>query len=45
MSNWNEELTQEEKAKIETGSNQAENNEFINHEEVIDIFLKWDRSF
>lgn len=45
MSNWNEELSQEEKAKIESGVDQTDSNEFINHEEVIDIFLKWDRSF
>ncbi|TDO78112.1 hypothetical protein EV143_103361 [Flavobacterium chryseum] len=44
MNNWNVEQTQEEKAKIETKSNQ-EDNEFINHEEVIDIFLNWERSF
>lgn len=45
MSNLNEELSKEEKAKIESGINMADNNECINHEEVIDIFLKWDRSF
>jgi hypothetical protein len=45
MSNWNEGLSKEEDVKIETRINQADSNDFIDHEEVIDIFLKWDRSF
>ncbi|WP_165571343.1 hypothetical protein [Flavobacterium reichenbachii] len=45
MSNWNEELSKVEKAKIETEINQTDSIEFINHEEIIDMFLNWERSF
>jgi hypothetical protein len=45
MNNVNKELSKEEKEEVETVISLADNNEFINHEEVIDIFLKWDSSF
>ncbi|WP_456312939.1 hypothetical protein [Pseudomonas shirazensis] len=45
MSNWNEVKSEEEKAKIETEMNHSESIELINHEEVIDMFLNWERSF
>lgn len=44
MNNWNEELATEEKAKIENEIKMADN-EFIDHQEIMDTFLKWDRSF
>jgi predicted transcriptional regulator len=45
MSNWNEVISEEEKAKIQTEMNHADSSELINHEEVIDMFLNWERSF
>jgi hypothetical protein len=42
MGNWTKELKEEK--EVEAGFNQ-EDNEIIDHEEVIDMFLKWDRSF
>ncbi|TDW49724.1 hypothetical protein EV144_102145 [Flavobacterium sp. 270] len=44
MNNWNEELAPEEKAKIENEIKMTAN-ELIDHQEVMDTFLKWDRSF
>ncbi|WP_262710913.1 hypothetical protein [Flavobacterium foetidum] len=44
MNNWNEEQLLEEKAKIDNEMNMTDN-EFTDHQEVIDTFLKWDRSF
>lgn len=41
MKDWFEDLSQEEKEEIETGIDQANNNELINHEEVMDIFSKY----
>jgi predicted transcriptional regulator len=35
------ELNSDEKEEIEIGLNQAENNEFINHETVMNKFAKW----
>lgn len=38
MEDWFENLSKEEKEEIETGLKQVENNEFIDHEEVVEIF-------
>jgi predicted transcriptional regulator len=43
MSNWTKELKEEK--EVEAGFNQEDNKEIIDHEEVIDMFLKWDRIF
>ncbi len=39
--NWFTDLNSEEKQEIETGLKQAKNDEFINHETVINKFAKW----
>ena len=44
MNNWDEETILEEKAKIDNEMKMTDN-EFTDHQEVIDTFLKWDRSF
>ena len=44
MNNWNEEQLLEEKSKIDNEM-AATDNEFSDHQEVMDTFLKWDRSF
>jgi len=44
MNNWNEEQLLEEKSKIDNEMATADN-EFSDHQEVMDTFLKWDRSF
>lgn len=44
MNNWNEEQLLEEKAKIDNEMSMVDK-EFTDHQEVIDTFLKWDRSF
>lgn len=41
MGDWFENLSKEEIEEIETGLIQAENNEVIEHEEVIKVFLKY----
>jgi predicted transcriptional regulator len=41
MQDWFENLSKEEKEEIEIGLKQAENNEFTDHEEVMEIFLKY----
>jgi len=38
---WFTDLNAEEKQEIETGLNQAENNEFISHETVMNKVAKW----
>ncbi len=38
---WFAELNSEEKKEIEIGLKQAENNEFLNHEIVMNKFAKW----
>mgnify|MGYP000317094125 CR=1 FL=1 len=38
---WFTELNSEEKLEIEIGLKQAENNEFISHETVMNKFAKW----
>ena len=38
---WFTDLNAEEKQEIETGLKQAENNEFISHETVMNKFDKW----
>lgn len=42
-----EELLKENNEEIvpTTATEQVDNNEFIDHKEVLDIFLKWDRCF
>jgi hypothetical protein len=44
MNNWNEELAPEDKAKIDSEMKMTDN-ELTDHQEVMDTFLKWDRSF
>ena len=44
MNNWNEEQLLEEKSKIDNEMATTDN-EFSDHQEVMDTFLKWDRSF
>lgn len=44
MEDWFENLSTEEKEEIETGLKQAENNEFIDHEEVMEIFKKYKKT-
>ncbi|WP_262510115.1 hypothetical protein [Flavobacterium hydrophilum] len=44
MNNWNEELASEEKAKIDNEIKMTDS-EFTDHQEIMDTFLKWDRSF
>jgi hypothetical protein len=44
MNNWNEELASEEKAKIDNEIKMTDN-ELTDHQEIMDTFLKWDRSF
>ncbi|WP_347050314.1 hypothetical protein [Flavobacterium olei] len=44
MNNWSEEKLPEEKAKIENEIRMAEN-EITDHQEVMNTFLNWDRSF
>ena len=39
---WFAELNSEEKKEIEIGLKQAKNNEFLNHEIVMNKFAKWD---
>jgi hypothetical protein len=41
MEDWFENLSKEEKEEIETGLNQAANNEFTDHEDVMKVFLKY----
>jgi predicted transcriptional regulator len=41
MEDWFENLSKEEKEEIETGLNEAANNEFTDHEKVIEIFKKY----
>lgn len=44
MNNWNEEQLSEENSK--TGSEmKMTDNELTDHQEVMDTFLKWERSF
>jgi hypothetical protein len=38
---WFSELSAEEKSEIETGIKQADNNEFVSHEAVMNKFAKW----
>jgi predicted transcriptional regulator len=38
---WLSELSTEEQAEIEIGLKQADNNEFVNHEVVMNKFAKW----
>ena len=38
---WFAELNSEEKKEIEIGLKQAKNNEFLNHEIVMNKFAKW----
>ena len=38
---WFTDLNSEEKLEIEIGLKQAENDEFISHESVMDRFAKW----
>ena len=38
---WFADLNAEEKLEIEIGLKQAENDEFINHETVMNKFAKW----
>ncbi len=38
---WFTDLTSEEKQQIEIGLKQAENDEFISHETVMNRFAKW----
>jgi predicted transcriptional regulator len=38
---WFEDLSSEEKQEIEIGLKQAENDEFISHETVMNRFAKW----
>jgi predicted transcriptional regulator len=38
---WFDDLSSEEKQEIEIGLKQAENNEFISHETVMNRFAKW----
>jgi predicted transcriptional regulator len=45
MSNWNEVISEEEKAKIQAEMSHRDSGELINHNEVIDTFLNWERSF
>lgn len=42
--NWDEETLLEEKAKMDNEMKMTDN-EFTNHQEVMDTFLNWDRSF
>jgi len=44
MNNWNEEQLLEEKSTIDNEMATTDN-EFSDHQEVMDTFLKWDRSF
>ncbi|PWK02967.1 hypothetical protein BC749_1011051 [Flavobacterium araucananum] len=41
MQDWFENLSKEEKEEIEIGLKQVENNEFTDHEEVMEIFAKY----
>jgi predicted transcriptional regulator len=41
MQDWLEDLSKEEKEEIETGLKQAENREFIEHEEMMKVFSKY----
>lgn len=41
MEDWFENLSKEEKQEIETGLQQAKNNDFIDHEEVMEMFRKY----
>lgn len=38
---WSLELSSDEKSEIEIGMQQAANNEFISHENVMNKFAKW----
>jgi predicted transcriptional regulator len=38
---WFLDLSNEEKQEIENGLNQADNNEFLNHDFVMNKFTKW----
>ncbi|WP_262487399.1 hypothetical protein [Flavobacterium sp. Root901] len=44
MNNWDEETILEENAQIENEMSMTDN-EFTDHQEVIDTFLNWDRGF
>ncbi len=44
MNNWNEESLLEEKVKIDNEMTMTDN-EFADHQEVMNTFLNWDRSF
>ncbi|MBC7641226.1 MAG: hypothetical protein H7174_02620 [Flavobacterium sp.] len=39
---WFLDLSNEEKNEIELGLNQANNNEFLSHEQIMSKFAKWD---
>jgi predicted transcriptional regulator len=41
MSDWIEKLSEEEKEEIEIGINQADNNDFVDHNVVMKKFSKW----
>jgi|GEM_PF-2003714 len=45
MNNRIPEIVKEEKQEIESAISQSADNEFIKHEEVLDIFLNWEKSF
>ncbi len=38
---WWDTISREEKEEIEMGLKQAENNDFVNHEEVMAKYKKW----
>ena len=38
---WYDELSDVEKDEIQIGITQADNNEFLSHEEVMNVFSKW----
>lgn len=44
MNNWNDEQLPEENSKIGSEMKMTDN-ELTDHQEVMDTFLKWDRSF
>ncbi|MDP5199297.1 MULTISPECIES: hypothetical protein [Flavobacterium] len=44
MSKWDEETLLEEKSKNDNEMKMTDN-EFTDHQEVMDTFLNWDRSF
>ncbi len=38
---WFTDLSEEEQHEIQVGLNQAKNNEFVNHDKVMNKFSKW----